>query len=251
MPLHAERRGQGPTLVLVHGFTQIGRSWAAIADDLATDHEVVLVDAPGHGRSADVAVDLVAGGSLLGDAGGRATYVGYSMGARLCLHTALGHPDLVSGLVLVGGTAGIEDADERAARRQQDRDTADRLERDGLEAFLAWWLTQPLFADLTPDQAGIEARRENTVAGLRSSLEHAGTGSQEPLWDCLGELAMPVLALAGARDERYAALAQRMAGAVGSSARAAVVPDAGHAAHLERPDAFLRVLRAWLAEHEL
>ena len=47
-------RGEGPRLVLAHGFTQTGRVWGGLADDLAADHQVVLVDLPGHGASADV-----------------------------------------------------------------------------------------------------------------------------------------------------------------------------------------------------
>src|SRR5215213_6847391 len=47
--IHTERRGAGASLVLVHGFTQTGRSWEPIAADLAIDHQVVVVDAPGHG----------------------------------------------------------------------------------------------------------------------------------------------------------------------------------------------------------
>ena len=54
MALHSERNGTGPRVVLVHGFTQTGRCWGPIADDLEADHEVVRVDAPGHGGSADV-----------------------------------------------------------------------------------------------------------------------------------------------------------------------------------------------------
>jgi 2-succinyl-6-hydroxy-2,4-cyclohexadiene-1-carboxylate synthase len=251
MGLHVDRRGRGPTVVLVHGFTQTGRSWEPIAADLCTDHAVVLVDAPGHGGSADVAADLVAGGGLLAAVGGRATYVGYSMGARLCLHTALARPDLVAGLVLLGGTAGIEDETERAERRAQDQATAARIEADGLAEFLVSWLAQPLFAGLTDEQAGVADRMENTAAGLRSSLELAGTGTQQPLWDRLDELTMPVLALAGQRDQRFTALAARMAEAIGASATVTTVPGAGHAAHLEEPDGFLAVLRPWLAAHDL
>jgi pimeloyl-ACP methyl ester carboxylesterase len=62
---------------------------------------------------------------------------------------------------------------------------------------------------------------------------------------------MPVLVLAGERDERFAALAQRMAAAIGTNATLALVPDAGHAAHLEQPEAFLAILRPWLAAHGL
>ncbi len=157
MLLHADREGEGPPIVLVHGFTQTRRCWGPEATDLARDHEVIRVDAPGHGRSADVLAGLRTGGRLIADQGGEATYLGYSMGARFCLHLALSNPELVRGLVLIGGTAGIEDPAERAARREQDLADAARIERDGLEAFLDAWLAQPLFAGLAAD-AGLPGR---------------------------------------------------------------------------------------------
>lgn len=251
MQLHAEREGSGPPIVLVHGFTQTRRCWGPEAQELAAEHEVIRVDAPGHGRSADVLAGLRTGGRLIADQGGRATYLGYSMGARFCLHLALANPELVAGLVLIGGTAGIEDDDERAARRAQDLATAERLEREGLEAFLDAWLDQPLFAGLPPERAFRRERLENTVEGLRSSLDQAGTGSQDPTWHKLHRLSMPVLVLAGERDAKFAALAERMADAIGDNATLGLVPDAGHAAHLERPEAFLAILRPWLQRHRL
>jgi 2-succinyl-6-hydroxy-2,4-cyclohexadiene-1-carboxylate synthase len=251
MFLHADREGAGPPIVLVHGFTQTRRCWGPEAADLATDHEVIRVDAPGHGRSAEILAGLRTGGRLIADQGGEATYLGYSMGARFCLHLALSNPELVRGLVLLAGTAGIEDPDERAARRAQDLRTAARIKDEGLEAFLDAWLAQPLFAGLAPDRSFREERLENTVEGLMSSLEQAGTGTQDPTWHRLSRLGMPVLVLAGERDERFAALAQRMAAAIGTNATLALVPDAGHAAHLEQPEAFLAILRPWLAAHGL
>ncbi len=251
MFLHADREGEGPPIVLVHGFTQTGRCWGPEAADLATDHEVIRVDAPGHGRSADILAGLRTGGRLIADQGGEATYLGYSMGARFCLHLALSNPELVRGLVLLGGTAGIEDRDEREARRQQDLATAARINHDGLEAFLDAWLAQPLFASLPADRSFREERLENTITGLMSSLQQAGTGSQDPSWHRLTTLTMPVLVLAGEHDDKFAALGRRMAEAIGANATFAVVPDAGHAAHLEQPQAFLALLRPWLTAHGL
>lgn len=251
MFLHAEREGSGPPIVLVHGFTQTGRCWGPEAADLATDHEVIRVDAPGHGGSAAILAGLRTGGRLIADQGGEATYVGYSMGARFCLHLALSNPELVRGLVLIGGTAGIEDPAERAERRAQDVRTAARIREEGLEAFLDAWLTQPLFARLPAEAAHRAERLENTVDGLVSSLEQAGTGSQDPSWHKLSTLAMPVLVVAGSLDEKFAALGARMADAIGANATLALVPDAGHAAHLEQPAAFLSILRPWLAAHRL
>jgi 2-succinyl-6-hydroxy-2,4-cyclohexadiene-1-carboxylate synthase len=245
--LSMEVAGRGPRLVLVHGFTQTGRSWGTVATDLARDHEVVRVDAPGHGHSASVAVDMVEGARLLGETGGAATYIGYSMGARLCLHLALAEPQRVRALVLLSGTAGIEDAAARAARRRDDEALAVELERVGVAEFVRRWLARPLFAGLDEDVAGLGARLENTVPGLAASLRLAGTGAQDPLWSRLSELTMPVLAVAGERDERFAATAHAMAAAIGPGAEVAVVPGAGHAAHSEAPEAFLTLVRGFLA----
>ena len=251
MFLHADRDGTGPPIVLVHGFTQTRRCWGPEATDLARDHEVVRVDAPGHGGSSDILAGLRTGARLIADQGGEATYLGYSMGARFCLHLALANPELVRGLVLIGGTAGIEDAEERSARKAQDLRTARRLQSEGLGAFLDAWLAQPLFADLPAERAFREERLENTVDGLVSSLEQAGTGSQDPSWHKLGRLEMPVLVVAGARDAKFRALAERMATLIGANATLAVIPDAGHAAHLEQPVAFLAAIRPWLEAHGL
>ena len=239
-------RGEGERVVLVHGFTQTERSWDRVAARLAERLEVVTVDAPGHGDSSAIRADVPAAAALLGAAGGRATYVGYSMGGRLCLQLAVDRPELVPRLVLVSATAGIDDAAERVARRQSDGELAASIERDGLDAFLDRWLALPLFATLPRDAADLDDRRRNTAAGLASSLRLAGTGTQDPLWDRLGELSMPVLLLAGALDAKYVAIAQRMATSIRGS-KLEVFADAGHSVHLERPNAFVDVLERWLA----
>jgi 2-succinyl-6-hydroxy-2,4-cyclohexadiene-1-carboxylate synthase len=249
--LHADTAGAGPRLVLVHGFTQNRNCWGPLAAALAADHEVVRVDAPGHGRSSAVGAGLWDGAGLIAERGGPATYVGYSMGARFALHVALRRPEFVRGLVLIGGTGGIDDERARADRVAADEALAERLEHDGVEAFLDAWLALPLFAGLAPDVQFRAERRENTVDGLAGSLRWAGTGAQDPLWDRLGDLAMPVLAMAGGRDEKFTAEARRMVDAIGATATLAVVPDAGHAAHLEQPDAAVATIRPWLADHGL
>jgi 2-succinyl-6-hydroxy-2,4-cyclohexadiene-1-carboxylate synthase len=245
--LHAEVEGTGPRTVLVHGFTQTRRSWGRAGAALARRFEIVRLDAPGHGGSSDVAADLREGARLIGEVGGPASYVGYSMGARLCLRLALDAPKIVQSLVLVSGTAGIEDPRERQRRRSADDRLAEELERIGVEEFLRRWLAGPLFKSLAPTEADIEARRENTVAGLASSLRLAGTGTQEPVWNQLEELAMPVLVVAGERDRLFCERAAAMAGAIGSNAEVAIVPEAGHALHLERPEEFVALVEPFLS----
>jgi 2-succinyl-6-hydroxy-2,4-cyclohexadiene-1-carboxylate synthase len=232
-----------PRLVLVHGFTQTAVSWRPVADRLSQRFEVVTPELPGHGGAAGVRLDFAAAAAAaLGESGGPATYVGYSMGGRLCLRLAVDRPDLVHALVLVGASPGVADPAERAERRDADERLAAGIERDGTAAFLRRWLAGPLFATLRPSADDLAARGLNPPAGLAAALRTLGTGVQQPLWDRLGELAMPVLLVAGQSDVKFAELAERMAAAIGPRARVALVAGAGHAAHLERPDEFCALL---------
>ena len=169
------------------------------------------------------------------------------MGARFTLHAALARPDLVQRLVLISGTAGIDDDAERADRRASDEALADHVLDLGVPAFLDEWLDLPLFAGLPPERAHRAAREANTAAGLASSLRLAGTGTQQPLWDRLAELAMPVLVVTGADDAKFTALGRGLVDGIGRNATLAVVEGAGHTVHLERPGPFLDVVVPWLA----
>jgi 2-succinyl-6-hydroxy-2,4-cyclohexadiene-1-carboxylate synthase len=255
--LHAESIGNGPPVVLAHGFTQTGRIWGSLDVRLAVAHRIVRVDLPGHGRSSGVRATLAGGAGLLADAGGRAAYVGYSMGARFCLQLALARPGAVERLVLISGTAGIEDPEERRARRRTDAALADELDpSDGgsaavpVDSFVRRWLQNPMFAGLDPTAAGLEERLTNTGPGLASSLRLAGTGAQRPRWGALHRLRMPVLIITGGRDGKFCALGQRMAGAIGPNARHRVVRGAGHAPHLERPVEVADLVRMHLDRRE-
>jgi 2-succinyl-6-hydroxy-2,4-cyclohexadiene-1-carboxylate synthase len=219
-------------VVLVHGFTQTGRSWDGVADRLG---DVVAPD-------VEVGTDLWDTADRLA-AHGAGAFVGYSMGGRIALHLALARPALVQALVLVSATAGIDDEAERQARIADDEARAQRVERHGVEGFLHDWLRQPMFAGL-PEVGD----RCHDAATLTASLRRLGTGRQEPLWDRLGELRMPVLVVAGERDAKFVALAERMAASI-LEASLTVVPGAGHAVHLERPDAFVELVRPWLLSH--
>ncbi|HTW08810.1 MAG TPA: alpha/beta fold hydrolase [Acidimicrobiales bacterium] len=231
-----------PVLVLVHGFTQSGAAWHPLCPLLGDHLQLVLPDAPGHGGSAVVEASLWATADLLARTVPRqrnpAAWAGYSMGGRMALHVALAHPRSVARLALISATAGIEDDAEREARKAADLAMAERVLEIGVDEFLAEWLAQPLFASLAATPADVRARRANTASGLASSLRNAGTGSQQSLWPRLAELrerALPVLLIAGELDPKYCDLAERMASAIGSSARLFIVPGAGHACHLERP----------------
>ena len=238
--------------VLVHGFTQTARSWDLAGDllrtelgNVGTDAVTVAVDLPGHGGAPPPPdSDLWASADRLAEVGGRGTYVGYSMGGRVSLHAALSHPDAVERLVLIGATAGIDDAEERSARRAADGRLADHIEEIGVTAFIDEWLRNPLFAGLTDSTALRKDRLRNTATGLAASLRATGTGTQVPLWDRLSEIECPVLVLVGEHDAKFTELGKRLVDGLGH-ADMVVVSDAGHSVHLEQPHATATAIAHW------
>jgi 2-succinyl-6-hydroxy-2,4-cyclohexadiene-1-carboxylate synthase len=253
-------RGAGRPLLLLHGFTGRGTSWGAHAGALARQRRVIVSDLPGHGRSGTAeparmtvertADDLAAILRRL-DAT-PADVIGYSLGARIALRLAVAHPDVVARLVLESPSAGIEDPAERAARRAADEALAARIERDGIEAFVAEWERRPVFAShaaLPPARAArIRAiRLRNAPAGLAASLRGAGQGAMAPLHDRLTAIDRPTLVISGARDDSGRPRAELVAAGI-PGARLAVVEGAGHSPHDEQPLAFRRLALDFLQE---
>lgn len=232
-------------LVLLHGFTQTGRSWAPVVAELGERYRCFAPDLPGHGDATErrpATFDAVAAylGALRIE---RFTLCGYSMGGRLALATALRLPQRVGRLVLIGATPGLADTADRAARRRADAELAARIERIGIAAFVDEWGRQPLFASQPRGvaEAAREDRLRSSAPGLAAALRGMGTGAMDPLWDRLGELRMPVTLLAGEHDEKFRAIADRMAPAL-PDASVVVVPGAGHAVHLEAPYAIAEAI---------
>jgi len=229
-----------PRLVLLHGFTQTRQSWRRTAAALGGRYRALAPDLPGHGLAAErrPASFAACAAYVRALAGGPCTLAGYSMGGRIALYTALALPGLVERLVLVGTSPGLADAAEREARRQDDEALAQRIEAIGVEAFAVEWGAQQLFAgqDERVAAAAHADRLRNTPAGLAAALRGLGTGVMPPLWDRLGELAMPVVLVVGERDQKFRAIAERAAAAI-PDCRLEVVAGAGHAAALERPEA--------------
>ncbi len=237
-----------PSIALLHGFTQTAACWGPFADELSTTHSLVAIDLPGHGGSGEVRADLSQTTELVASSIDRSIVIGYSLGGRVALHLALGHPQLVERLVIIGATGGLDSEEERRQRRVADESLADHLEDIGVDAFLDEWLSQPMFASLTAQQSFRELRATNAAAGLASSLRLCGTGTQESLWSRLGELTMPVLVIAGANDEKFTHLGHRLVESIGTNASIQLIDNAGHSAQLENPAGTAAAITKWLSE---
>jgi 2-succinyl-6-hydroxy-2,4-cyclohexadiene-1-carboxylate synthase len=240
--LGVQRDGSGPLLVWLHGFTQTKVTGHQFRTILAGAYEVLTIDLPGHGENAGISASLDETADLLADALPTEPFIlaGYSLGGRVALHVALRHPERLSALMLLSATAGIVDDDERRARVERDETLATRIESIGTDAFLDEWLAQPMFASLAPDPLE-RAARSSDATGLADSLRHAGAGTQDWLGSRLAALNTPTTVVAGAKDAKFMAEAERL-GEYIPHASISIVLEAGHAAHLERPDACARAL---------
>jgi len=229
-----------PPIVLVPGFTQTPASWSGAAAVIGRACDVRTVAVPAPGTFAQTA-------GAIGDAGGPAIYAGYSMGGRLCLRLALDRPDLVPALVLVSSSPGIEDPSERAARVTSDEAWATRAEREGVDAFLAEWLAQPMFTSVPDDAPGLADRRSLTPDFLAACLRRLGTGTMEPMWNRLAELTVPVMLVTGTRDEKFGAIAARMLERLPAGTEHHAI-DAGHALPLEQPERLGELIAAFASK---
>lgn len=261
--LDAPERGEGDPVVVLHGFTGSTESMEGVAAPLARRRRVVRLDLVGHGRSdaptdpacyamAACCAQVRAAIAQLGLE--RPHLLGYSMGGRVALACAVDAPGRFASLIAVGATAGLADPALRDARVAADEALAERIERDGLERFVDDWMALPLFASqarLGPDAlARARAQRlRNRRHGLANSLRGMGAGAQPPLHDRLDEVRLPVLLVAGEEDAKFRGIAAELAAAL-PDARVAEIPEAGHAAHLEAPEAFVETVERFLGEAE-
>jgi 2-succinyl-6-hydroxy-2,4-cyclohexadiene-1-carboxylate synthase len=256
---HYEEKGNGPPILLLHGFTGSSIDWQMIADELSRQYRVITLDLPGHGKTVIdppdeetysmrwTAVDI---SYILDELEIEQVHlVGYSMGGRMALYFAINHGQRLQTLTLASTTPGIEDDDAREERKKEDRELADNIEEKGIDWFVAHWQSLPLWH--TQNDALKERlrtrRAQNDPEGLAYSLRGMGQGAMPSLWGDLGRLPIPVKLIAGEDDEKYVKITQRMDKLIPDS-DVTLVNGAGHAVHVENPEAVTGALLAFLHE---
>ncbi|MDX2139053.1 MAG: 2-succinyl-6-hydroxy-2,4-cyclohexadiene-1-carboxylate synthase [Chloroflexota bacterium] len=247
-----------PPLVLLHGFTGSAHSWEAHTAALAAHYRVLRPDLPGHGATpastpADCAIETVArqlARLIETTLAPPVTLLGYSMGGRLALYTALEYPQLIHTLILESASPGIADDAERLARRAADDALAQRILDQGITRFVDAWERLPLFATYArlPDETRTalrQARLANDPTGLAHSLRGMGTGVQPSLWARLPALSCHVLLITGADDAKFTGIARQMMPTL-PDGQHVIITASGHTPHLEQPDAFQSALQNFM-----
>ena len=226
-------------MLFIPGFMQRGDAWRPVAELLPERYPSVMLEheqSNFEGRLGEIAA-----------AGEGRLLVGYSLGGRLALRAALRAPEHYLGVATIGATAGIDEPTLRSTRAEADERLAAWMEAAPIEDIVSVWERQPLFADQS--EGLVEAQRPGRLAqdpaALAMTLRTAGQGVLEPVWHELLLLDLPLLAIAGARDEGYVRAAKRIADTA-PRGHAEIVEEAGHAVQLQRPDEVARLLEEFL-----
>lgn len=248
-------RGRGPAVALLSPFPFDRHIWEGIDRKLiAAGHRVLTIDGRGFGDSAlvgdgtergaryaieDLADDVAA---LLDERDIRAvTLLGMSMGGYVALAFARRHPDRLERLILADTRAA---ADSEAARASRDGAIA-QIAQDGVDAYLAASLPRLLSpgapaAAVTALSQRAETHPASLIAGLYALRDRPDRSGE------LAAIRCPTLVVCGAREQVVpSAEMKSMADAI-PGARFALVPNAGHLAHIEAPDAFAGVVLEFL-----
>ena len=251
------------TLVFLHGFLGSGKSWRNVTAALQENYYCVTPDLPGHGENTrldmhapldfDSVSDWLAG--LLNQLPvSKICLAGYSLGGRIALHFAIRHPERIHSLILESASPGLADESERARRLAEDSARAEFILKEGMSAFVEQWYEMPLFASLKKHPQTLsaikEAAKTNDPRWMAKVIRDLSPGLQTPLWDSLATLSVPVLLMAGAKDEKYVQVIRNMEGKI-PNAQSILAPQAGHNIHAEQPETYIRLINDFLAQWEL
>ena len=254
--LYFETHGQSerPTILLLHGFMGSTRDWEVIKGNMKRQKfNLLTVDLPGHGRTRlnsdektytipETAKRII---EVLDDLEiHKSSVVGYSMGGRLALHLVLTYPERFTHLVLESATPGIIDLYDRENRQRHDEIVADNMVSEDFESFVLKWYYQPIFRSLTlhPNfQNLLYLRLGNDPAELAKVLRNMGQGAQEPLWHKLTNIKIPVLLLAGDKDDKYTEIVQDMK-RFNPGFFTKIIKNCGHNIHFEVPDKYTKII---------
>jgi len=244
--IHYEVQGQGPALLLTHGFSATGEMWKGQLAALSPHFTVITWDMRGHGRSdypedqslyseeATVA-DMAA---LLDAVGARSAVIGgLSLGGYMSLAFHRLHPERTRALLIIDTGPGYKNDQAREGWNANAIARAERYESQGL-------------GDLSRASAEVRAASHRDATGLARAARGMLTQKNAKVIESLPDIGVPAIVIVGENDTPFLAASDYMAAKI-PGAKKAVIPNAGHAANIDNPQAFNAALTAFLEDARL
>ncbi|AFJ02465.1 Biotin synthesis protein bioH [Methylophaga frappieri] len=245
-----EVTGQGPDMVLVHGWSMNRHVWQPIKSCLENDFTLHCVDLPGHGDSdwqeGDFAAERLLA-QLAKQLPSNAIWVGWSLGGLIALQFAHAFPQRVSQLIMLAATPKfVADATWHTAMPARNfADFSDALDRDPQQVMQSFLLLQARGA-----QQARETIRQLQTIMIQTQHAHpsaltAGLSRLEKTdaRTALAELAMPVGLLLGAQDNLIPSSLAVAAQQLNPDLQCQIIDGAGHAPFLSHPAPTLAFIR--------
>jgi len=239
--IYYEVHGDGPPLILTHGYSSTSAMWQGQVAALSKQHKLVLWDMRGHGQSdypedpAAYSEALTVGdiAALLDEVGAKTAIVGgLSLGGYMSLAFYRAHPERVAALLIIDTGPGFKKDDAREAWNRRAFDTAERFEREGLAVLQS------------------ASRERSTVShrdatGLARAARGMLTQRDARVIELLPDIKVPSLIVVGADDTPFLAASDYMAAKI-PGAKKVVIPAAGHAVNIDQPHAFIDAVLPFL-----
>ena len=239
--IYYEVHGDGPPLILTHGYSSTSAMWQGQVAALSKQHKLVLWDMRGHGQSdypedpAAYSEALTVGdiAALLDEVGAKTAIVGgLSLGGYMSLAFYRAHPERVAALLIIDTGPGFKNDDAREAWNRRTFDTAERFEREGLAVLQS------------------ASRERSTVShrdatGLARAARGMLTQRDARVIELLPDIKVPSLIVVGADDTPFLAASDYMAAKI-PGAKKVVIPAAGHAVNIDQPRAFIDTVLPFL-----
>lgn len=232
---------KGPVVLLTHGYSATSQMWAGQVEPLSRDHRLVVWDMRGHGRSdspddpslyseAATVGDMAA---LLDAVGVTSAIVGgLSLGGYMSLAFHRYHPDRVDALLIIDTGPGYKNDEARAGWNRTSIKTAERYETEGLSV-------------LSAGSAERRTAQHTSAKGLALAARGMLTQRDASVITSLPDVKAPSIVIVGSEDTPFLAASDYMAGKI-PGAKKVVIEGAGHAANIDKPEAFNAALMDFL-----
>ena len=241
--LYYEIYGNGPALLLTHGYGSSSHMWAGQVAPFSRQFKLVLWDMRGHGRSSSPddpslysEAASVADMAALLDAAAAQTAVigGLSLGGYMSLAFHLAHPTRTRALLIIDTGPGFRNDEARESWNTRANTIAGRFESEGLSRLA---------------NASIEQRDAAHTSAMGLALAARGMLAQcdARVIESLPKIKVPSLVIVGGNDAAFLKASDYMAAKIPGT-RKVVIADAGHAANIDQPDAFNQAVFSFLRE---